>query len=363
MRIGICTFHKAYNYGAIIQTYCLQQYLIGLGHEAFVVDYNPEYFNKYKPTFRNIVKSSSIVGSLIKFLSYPVIYHKINRRNSIIGSFWNNYRLYTLKCNDDFSSFDVLVLGSDQIWNPKITGEKYDDVFWGRNANCRVISYAASTKQQHLSLDEENYVKAAFARMHSISVRELSVKSLFQPFSNKKISVVLDPTLLVDRTIIESIAKKSKRRKEYGPYVLVYEVSFNKEVSDFADRMAKMRGLDIVRITASPLTPTYKGERLIRDASVPDFLAFINNADCIVTTSFHGTALAISLRKNFYTIRTHRVEDNRMDSLLGLLNLLDHFVENEYTPECWHSQVLQLDESLFAEVQSKSRAYLDESLS
>jgi len=43
MRIGILTFHCAHNYGAMLQCYALQEYLVAQGHEVSVVDYRPDY--------------------------------------------------------------------------------------------------------------------------------------------------------------------------------------------------------------------------------------------------------------------------------------------------------------------------------
>lgn len=48
MRIAIITFHRAYNYGAVLQCYALYRTLKKLGHECYVLDYWPKYFyNEY----------------------------------------------------------------------------------------------------------------------------------------------------------------------------------------------------------------------------------------------------------------------------------------------------------------------------
>ena len=39
MKIGILTFHRAHNYGAVLQCYALQEVLKGMGHEVEVIDY------------------------------------------------------------------------------------------------------------------------------------------------------------------------------------------------------------------------------------------------------------------------------------------------------------------------------------
>lgn len=52
MKIGILTFHCAINYGAIMQSYGLQEYLKKLGHEAYLLDYRPECIIKNYRIFR-----------------------------------------------------------------------------------------------------------------------------------------------------------------------------------------------------------------------------------------------------------------------------------------------------------------------
>ena len=78
MKIGILTFHSAHNYGAVIQCYGLQQYLTSLGHQVFVIDYRPHYFDSYNPKKRKENQRTSFRPRLQKgaspepraFLSY-----------------------------------------------------------------------------------------------------------------------------------------------------------------------------------------------------------------------------------------------------------------------------------------------------
>lgn len=39
MRIGILTLHRANNYGAALQCFALQETLVALGYEVYVIDY------------------------------------------------------------------------------------------------------------------------------------------------------------------------------------------------------------------------------------------------------------------------------------------------------------------------------------
>lgn len=43
MKIGILTFHCAYNYGAVLQAFALQKYLQQMGNNVHIIDYRPKY--------------------------------------------------------------------------------------------------------------------------------------------------------------------------------------------------------------------------------------------------------------------------------------------------------------------------------
>ena len=40
MKVGILTFHNAYNYGAVLQTYATQEIVKSYGHEVEIIDYH-----------------------------------------------------------------------------------------------------------------------------------------------------------------------------------------------------------------------------------------------------------------------------------------------------------------------------------
>ena len=57
MKIAILTFHWATNYGAVLQAYALQQYLIMQGNDVEIINYFP---SKYKKNYINALKTKHI---------------------------------------------------------------------------------------------------------------------------------------------------------------------------------------------------------------------------------------------------------------------------------------------------------------
>ena len=132
MKIGIFTFHCAHNYGAVIQCYGLQQYLKSIGHQVYVVDYRPQYFDFYQSSHIEFSRTDGIKSFIKAKISDLLVGRSRRKRREAFESFiTKKLKLTPYIANNDYSDFDAIILGSDQIWNPGITGGNYDEVFFG----------------------------------------------------------------------------------------------------------------------------------------------------------------------------------------------------------------------------------------
>ena len=55
MKIGIITFHRALNYGAVLQAYALHEYLKQCGYEVEIIEYIEDYSQTTKEENHQIV--------------------------------------------------------------------------------------------------------------------------------------------------------------------------------------------------------------------------------------------------------------------------------------------------------------------
>ena len=119
MRIGILTFHCAHNYGAMLQCYALQEYLKGRGDEVYVIDYRPDYLtHPYKKHKLSHWLSKDPLRTLKRLLSEPFLLKKRGKRWDGFDNFMRmKLNLYPYDMSSDYSNFDWLLFGSDQIWN------------------------------------------------------------------------------------------------------------------------------------------------------------------------------------------------------------------------------------------------------
>lgn len=335
MKIGILTFHCAINYGAVLQSYGLQEYLRSLGHDVYVIDYRPDYLITPYCSFKFSFDSySSFIQCIKGFIRACLVFPIRRKRNKAFSKFISKYlKLYKLDFDDKLNDFDAFVFGSDQIWNPQIT-YGIDKIFIGdfyAAKGKKLIAYAASSgSEKNLSDEEIGNFKYVVNHFEAISVREQSLKEFFMKHFAKEISVVLDPVLLAGYYVFESIAKKEKLLDK--PYLLLFQLGHNESVSLYAKKMAQKKQLELVEIIS--YTNSIKDKNLRQDLSPEEFLAYFKAASYIITTSFHGTVFSILFKKNFNVIRCDKRIDERAFSLLQLLGLesrmcsIDTFMTN-----------------------------------
>lgn len=327
MKIGILTFHRAHNYGAVLQAYALQGFLALNNLHSEIIDYRPEYIESPYRLFpiesfkaANPMAFPRSIASSILFL-----YQRIPRRKHF-KQFYDKYLNVSNQKYKQVSSFpkdyDVYLFGSDQIWNPDIT-RGFDPAYFGqfpKNSGSKLIAYAASMAAKKLSPQEEKFYSKALEEFDFIGVREIELRHLLQPITTKHVEVVLDPTLLLAPSEFNEILVEPKIKQKY---VLIYEVRKVKVTEEIAKNIAIQLGAKVIRVAAK--AGWGGGCETIFDASPGEFLGLIKNAACVVTSSFHGMTLSIAYNRPFYAVLPDRYS-SRTESFLSQLDLTSRCV-------------------------------------
>ena len=341
MKIGILTFHCAHNYGAVLQCYALQQYLRSLGYEVLLVNYRPEYL--LKPYTRvPALGNTSLVGKIKILLNFILSFFVRVIRYRGFEKFINKYLLVSKVVNrEDIDSLtcDVYIVGSDQVWNPKIT-EGFDDVYLGNfvvRRNVKKITYAASISLSDLTEEQSIYLKKALYNFNAISVREYKMISLLQPLTNFKLMQVVDPTFLLDKQDWDKLVSNIPPCQ--GKYVLTYQVEVNPNVNRIAHLIARQLNARLIQLVA---WPTIKYKNSLRQTTDPAaFVSYIKHAECVVTSSFHGTAFSILYQRPFYVVDLHSLHGGSNERLKTVLSTFH--LEERYIPEGWDSKFQNID--------------------
>ena len=331
MRIGILTFHRAINYGAVLQCYALQDFLRGRGHEVEVIDYRlPSIENQKKLlSLPEFISRKGHVGKL-KYLIKSILLSKRMRKSVIVFDTFlkKNISLSPVVKNvKDFSSeYDLIVFGSDQIWNPRLC-KGFDPMFWGQfpKNTTKFVTYAVSLGEPE-ELDEKQWLKIEeYIRVFDkVSVREESLKIALESKLSIPVSLCLDPTLLADQNCFEKIVRCPKESN----YVFLYNVQNDPNAYKFAKQLADQLNCKLIRGQAKPQLE-YKKESdysLVEGISPEEFLGYIKCARLVIGNSFHAIALSLVFRKNFYSLDCAR--PGRVKNILGKTGLLDRHVSS-----------------------------------
>lgn len=331
MKIGIFTFHCAANYGAVLQTYCLQEVLKGMGHEVYVIDYRPEYL---KEAYRVFFYCSGFFHSYIDkikglFRACLVTPIRLKRNRAFSQFIRYQLNLYQLDLNDESNNFDAFVFGSDQIWSPKIT-HGFDRVYLGdfpAAKGKKLISYAASSGSiSNFSGEDIDYFLSRLQCFDKVTVREQSLAEYINQKSTITSEVVFDPVLLAGSTVLYKLLNTAGLNKESckQPYLLLFQLTRNDDIASYAASVAKSKGLKLIELAT--MCESLFNNNMKQMLSVEQLLYYFINATYIITSSFHGTVLSILFHKQFNTISVDNIVDERALSLLQQLHLSDRML-------------------------------------
>ena len=185
MKIGILTFHWGTNYGGVLQSYALQCYLKSIGCDVEIINYAPL---TYRNSFFLCFKGKSIGTIKKNILNYfkERKFRKFRKSNLILSK----KRYFTKTSSEAFNNdYDVIVVGSDQVWNPYIA-LNYGLPYWlPYKGKARKIAYAVSLGCDVYPQEILEKQTACINDFYAISVREKSAVNIIQSVYNNNTSV------------------------------------------------------------------------------------------------------------------------------------------------------------------------------
>lgn len=306
MRVGILTYHEGLNHGAYLQAYATMRVLQGMGHDVQIINYKnrQHWLNEdVRPWFK---------------YRRPVRFIDRFKKQTAFLKDRKHFKQTPFTTNpEDISElgFDVVVVGSDCVWNYKSFG--YDDLYFGGLNARRVISYAPSFGWVNADEQILEPVKKALARFDAISVRDENTRRIVHSLLGFDAPMVLDPTLIYDFSQDEL---SSKRAEELQPYLLVYAyAAVPSETIQTVRKYAEAKGLKIIATGYRQHWSDYN----LMGVGPLEWLAFFRNAHTVLTTTFHGTVFSLKYRKHFFYVTNNKAK-NRVETLFRICGLAEH---------------------------------------
>lgn len=316
MKIGILTYHRSHNYGALLQAIALRKVLADMGHEVTFIDYWPAYhrhmyalFSFASLKYRSVRGNLSYIKSCLQ--NYKYRKERINNFNKFIAEY---IEPFLSSMND---SYDLVIHGSDQIWRKQFELRTYNPVYFGNHniQTVKKISYAASMGILPENKADKLTVRKLLSNLDTISVREHGLKELCISLGYAETRQDLDPTLLLnlsDWAGMFRLRKKDNAEK----YALYYKIIDSFDICEL-QRFSVSKGLNLKIIYHE--AGCMNSDEHITTADPCQFLYLMYNADFVFTSSFHGLVFALLFHKPFFASFTRN--SGRAASLLDALEI------------------------------------------
>lgn len=303
--IGIVGWWHNLNYGGVLTYYALNKAIEGMGYTVLMI--------------RRSDSAGEITNDNIP-LRFSKKYYNVS--NVYLKS--DMYELNEL-C-------DIFIVGSDQMWNPhlvKWSGPEFflDFVY----DNKKRIAYATSLgniKKCNRDFIIQN--GALLRKFNAISVREDYAVDILHADFHIHAEQVCDSIFLCGKEVYTKLAEMSRKTLPEH-YLLNFVLDPSKESTDVC-RYVKEK-LDIERsVNFTDLqdieehVKSFDGEDVEANSEIEDLVLAYQNAEFVITDSYHGTCLAILFNKPFISVVNKKRGEKRFISLINWCGLKDRYV-------------------------------------
>lgn len=316
MTIGILSMQRVVNYGSILQAYALKKTLEKYGEVKFADIEKGEEITNPINNFNEYGKNENIICRCKgKFNRYFFKRVRNKFRQYKVKRKFIEYQKELLNVSENADTkvkCDVLLIGSDEIFNCMHSSE------WGLSLQLfgkydyaqKIITYSAScgmTSYNDIPSDYIQKISNAMCNISSVSVRDENTKSFAEKITNKKVFLHLDPVFIYD-------FKNEKRDYKINcKYILIYA---------YTNRIYKSEDIKIIRNFAKKKNcklVAVGGFQFWCDINLIlhpfEVLSVFENAEYVITDTFHGSVLSIKYHKNFIS-SVHNSNKNKVYDLL-----------------------------------------------
>ena len=342
MKVALLSFHNAVNYGATLQAYALEKYLLEQGVDCEYIDYRNHYRRTaYSMSYHiwTSLRKKDLKGGLKYLLGYPFM---ALRRVRFYAFYKKNIKC-TKKVYNSVEEvkelnpyYDKFIVGSDQVWNHTNNGEDFAFLLNFVDDDFKKISYSSSFGLSEIPSHLTDLYSKYLLKINKISVREAYGVDLVKKLTGRNAKLVLDPVFLLSKQQWESLSPQKKIKK---PYLFFYTNKAN-QISDFLKQTKYcLNGKTLYKLSRNMSFSDFLDNQIkVKYTMSPnEFIRVIRDAELIISASFHCISLAIILNKPFIAILTgNQGKDERIINILRLLGL-----ENRaFTPNMEDSDVL-----------------------
>ncbi len=366
-KVLLTTVFSGYNYGSSLQVLATKTILKELGYDCRLVAMKSLIKGRdirIKKLITILIRSWLIRGKngANALSTYKGSYNKVMIGDSVTRfeqftneylephyMSWNSMKRLAKECVACFA-------GSDQIWNSSTM--YVDPMYYLRFAPAeKRIAFAPSFGRDFVAEYNKKKMSKWISDFAYLSVREDSGVRLIKDLTGRDAIHLIDPTLMVKG---ETWKKTLNLQDKQENYILTYFLDKPSESARKA--IAELKETLKCEVIAIP----YQFDDMSYcDKVVPtgpiEFLDLINNAKCVLTDSFHGTAFSINLHTPFYVFGrnygTAHSQNSRIESILKMMNMQDRFEQKDIVGQL-KAINFEVSEQILSDERNKSRNYI-----
>ena len=356
MNTGIVTFYR-YNYGGFLQAYALQITMASLGYECEIIQYDYMHDIARCGGWNGLLKrpfrfAYSVAGNTMNLLRkhkfHRVLQHSARHNLKESKRYTSVNRLLKKRL-----PYALCIAGSDQVFNPSIhpEGFRLRLLDFENMPELVRVSYAASVGNLKIPERYEAVMQRGLKRFARISVREEKAADVIGEYVSQPVLRHVDPTFLLKRDAWLTFARKPGRIAV--PFLFVHQLAAQRDMQMFVNDLSAQLGVSVINSDARKL---YKDQaRLAKPLSPEEFVWCIENAEYVITNSFHAFALSINLKKRVRVFMPE-VAPGRLRELISGYKL-ERLCEGMLSPADAESVYGQID-SLIERDRHTAMAYL-----
>jgi len=308
MKIGVLTFHWGANHGAMLQAFASVKYLQSKNAKVEVIDYYPvnqelSLKNTFKPAHPRVMLDRLSAYKKEKQVS------PFRTKLPLTKRYYTNQELI-----DNPPDFDVLITGSDQVWNPYFIqhGEgtnKTTPVYFlnfGKD-NCKKIALSVSFGCSEYPQKATEIAKPFIEDFDAISVREKTGLEILKNMGINNAVITADPTSLLKREDILELCKDVEATANSFTAKCILRKQTNETNAVIDSLVSACKNGNAVDIEKMPME---------------NWLACIRDAKFVVTNSFHCVMMCLKLHTPFAAVVESGTKAGMNDRLF---TLLEHF--------------------------------------
>lgn len=322
MKTGIITFHFVNNFGGVLQCYALQRVLREkCKTEVTVIDYRNWFirftdFVRMFPVTGNAEEIKSGIKTFPERIRRRRKFSEFNRKNMSLSRPYFS----SLAISEEKLGYDRYICGSDQIWNPVLTGGFVPAYFLSFVKNPGIkASYAPSFGTSRWKAFMFRPVRKYLNSFNCLSVRESEGKNMLKKLTGREVKQLIDPTFLVTKEEWAEIAVDPPISEKY---ILLYIMQKDETVYSYVREIKNKFRLPVVEISRYGYKPDFVDRTLI-DVGPGEFIGLFMNAEFICTNSYHGLVFSLIFEKEFCLVPSRKFRGR----IYNLLKMLDIYIQ------------------------------------